>query len=168
MQGAALLSCCPRLCRPLIPLFQRPTTFLQLVPPPSPPSPLHRLADNFNGADLRNICTEAGMFAIRDERDYVVQASTQGWLAGWLGICWWFIGSKVALGAALARLHCDSDAATPACHSPRASSSYPASHRAHALLRIELMPCYASSSSPASHRAQALRPCPPACRRRTS
>lgn len=32
-----------------------------------------KLADSFNGADLRNICTEAGMFAIRDERDYVVQ-----------------------------------------------------------------------------------------------
>ncbi|KAL3150635.1 26S proteasome regulatory subunit 10B A [Trebouxia sp. C0010 RCD-2024] len=32
-----------------------------------------KLADNFNGADLRNVCTEAGMFAIRDERDYVVQ-----------------------------------------------------------------------------------------------
>ncbi|CAL5221544.1 g3756 [Coccomyxa viridis] len=31
-----------------------------------------KLAENFNGADLRNICTEAGMFAIRDERDYVV------------------------------------------------------------------------------------------------
>lgn len=29
-----------------------------------------KLAENFNGADLRNICTEAGMFAIRDERDY--------------------------------------------------------------------------------------------------
>lgn len=27
----------------------------------------------FNGADLRNVCTEAGMFAIRAERDYVVQ-----------------------------------------------------------------------------------------------
>ena len=24
-------------------------------------------------ADLRNVCTEAGMFAIRDERDYVIQ-----------------------------------------------------------------------------------------------
>lgn len=32
-----------------------------------------KLADSFNGADMRNICTEAGMFAIRDERDYVVQ-----------------------------------------------------------------------------------------------
>ncbi len=31
------------------------------------------MAEGFNGADLRNICTEAGMFAIRDERDYVVQ-----------------------------------------------------------------------------------------------
>jgi len=32
-----------------------------------------QLGENFNGADLRNICTEAGMFAIRDERDYVIQ-----------------------------------------------------------------------------------------------
>eukprot|EP00741_Cyanophora_paradoxa_P003789 tig00000718_g3683.t1 len=32
-----------------------------------------KLADGFNGADLRNICTEAGLFAIRDERDYVTQ-----------------------------------------------------------------------------------------------
>uniref|UniRef100_A0A7S2JKT3 AAA+ ATPase domain-containing protein n=1 Tax=Cyanoptyche gloeocystis TaxID=77922 RepID=A0A7S2JKT3_9EUKA len=31
-----------------------------------------KLADSFNGADLRNVCTEAGLFAIRDERDYVV------------------------------------------------------------------------------------------------
>ncbi|KAI0986600.1 hypothetical protein GJ496_007633 [Pomphorhynchus laevis] len=30
-----------------------------------------KLSDGFNGADLRNICTEAGMFAIRAERDYV-------------------------------------------------------------------------------------------------
>jgi hypothetical protein len=27
----------------------------------------------FNGADLRNVCTEAGMFAIRAMRDYVIQ-----------------------------------------------------------------------------------------------
>ncbi|GAB5586713.1 26S proteasome subunit rpt4 [Umbelopsis nana] len=32
-----------------------------------------KLSDGFNGADLRNVCTEAGMFAIRDERDYTVQ-----------------------------------------------------------------------------------------------
>lgn len=32
-----------------------------------------RLGDGFNGADMRNVCTEAGMFAIRAERDYVVQ-----------------------------------------------------------------------------------------------
>ncbi|KAG0017147.1 26S proteasome subunit rpt4 [Entomortierella chlamydospora] len=32
-----------------------------------------KLSDGFNGADIRNICTEAGMFAIREERDYVVQ-----------------------------------------------------------------------------------------------
>ena len=35
-----------------------------------------KLAENFNGADLRNVCTEAGMFAIRDERDYIVQVTT--------------------------------------------------------------------------------------------
>jgi len=33
---------------------------------------LVKLSDGFNGADLRNVCTEAGLFAIRDERDYVV------------------------------------------------------------------------------------------------
>ncbi|UOH84376.1 26S protease regulatory subunit 10B [Cryptococcus neoformans] len=32
-----------------------------------------KLSDGFNGADLRNVCTEAGMFAIRDDRDAVVQ-----------------------------------------------------------------------------------------------
>jgi 26S proteasome regulatory subunit T4 len=32
-----------------------------------------KLSDGFNGADLRNVCTEAGMFAIRDDRDYIHQ-----------------------------------------------------------------------------------------------
>ncbi|CAJ1386231.1 unnamed protein product [Effrenium voratum] len=32
-----------------------------------------KLTDCFNAADMRNICTEAGMFAIRAERDYVVE-----------------------------------------------------------------------------------------------
>nr|ANM86145.1 26S protease regulatory subunit 10B [Stygiella incarcerata] len=32
-----------------------------------------KLTDGFNGADLRNVCTEAGMFAIRDDRDFVTQ-----------------------------------------------------------------------------------------------
>ncbi|KAJ2715218.1 26S proteasome subunit rpt4 [Coemansia spiralis] len=32
-----------------------------------------KLSDGFNGADLRNVCTEAGMFAIREDRDYVIQ-----------------------------------------------------------------------------------------------
>lgn len=32
-----------------------------------------KLTDGFNGADMRNICTEAGMFAIRAERDYVIE-----------------------------------------------------------------------------------------------
>ena len=36
-----------------------------------------KLAEGFNGADLRNICTEAGMFAIRDERDYVTSEDFQ-------------------------------------------------------------------------------------------
>lgn len=33
--------------------------------------PVVKLSDGFNGADLRNVCTEAGMFAIRDLRDSV-------------------------------------------------------------------------------------------------
>jgi 26S proteasome regulatory subunit T4 len=33
---------------------------------------ISKLADGFNGADLRNICTEAGLFAIRGDRDYVL------------------------------------------------------------------------------------------------
>lgn len=32
-----------------------------------------KLSEDFNGADLRNVCTEAGMFAIRAERDYVME-----------------------------------------------------------------------------------------------
>jgi ATP-dependent 26S proteasome regulatory subunit len=28
----------------------------------------NQLSDGFNGADLRNVVTEAGMFAIRDDR----------------------------------------------------------------------------------------------------
>merc|ERR1712178_529205 len=31
-----------------------------------------KLSDGFNGADLRNVCTEAGVFAIRDDRSYVI------------------------------------------------------------------------------------------------
>jgi 26S proteasome regulatory subunit T4 len=31
------------------------------------------LSEDFNGADLRNLVTEAGMFAIREDRDYMVQ-----------------------------------------------------------------------------------------------
>ena len=33
---------------------------------------ISKIGENFNAADMRNVCTEAGMFAIRDERDYVV------------------------------------------------------------------------------------------------
>jgi SpoVK/Ycf46/Vps4 family AAA+-type ATPase len=32
-----------------------------------------KLSEGFNGADMRNVCTEAGMFAIREDRDYVVE-----------------------------------------------------------------------------------------------
>lgn len=32
-----------------------------------------KLAEGFNGADMRNVCTEAGMFAIRANRDYAEQ-----------------------------------------------------------------------------------------------
>jgi len=31
-----------------------------------------KLSEGFSGADLRNVCTEAGMFAIRAEREYVI------------------------------------------------------------------------------------------------
>jgi 26S proteasome regulatory subunit T4 len=37
------------------------------------PSSVIQLSDGFNGADLRNVVTEAGMFAIRDDREYVNQ-----------------------------------------------------------------------------------------------
>jgi len=32
-----------------------------------------KLSDGFNGADLRNLCTEAGLFAIRADRDWVIE-----------------------------------------------------------------------------------------------
>ncbi|KAM9936454.1 hypothetical protein OXX80_003993 [Metschnikowia pulcherrima] len=32
-----------------------------------------KMSDGFNGADVRNVITEAGFFAIRDERDYIIQ-----------------------------------------------------------------------------------------------
>lgn len=32
-----------------------------------------KLAEDFNGADLRNICTEAGMYAIRADREWIVE-----------------------------------------------------------------------------------------------
>ena len=32
-----------------------------------------KVEELFNGADLRNVCTEAGMFAIREQREYTVQ-----------------------------------------------------------------------------------------------
>ncbi|KAK8794636.1 hypothetical protein WA158_001617 [Blastocystis sp. Blastoise] len=34
---------------------------------------ISKLAEGFNGADLRNVCTEAGMFAVREEREYVTE-----------------------------------------------------------------------------------------------
>mmetsp|Transcript_3192 Transcript_3192/g.4598 ORF Transcript_3192/g.4598 Transcript_3192/m.4598 type:complete len:395 (+) Transcript_3192:139-1323(+) len=32
-----------------------------------------KVADGFNGADLRNVCTEAGLFAIRADREYIIE-----------------------------------------------------------------------------------------------
>ncbi|KAK9333412.1 P-loop containing nucleoside triphosphate hydrolase protein [Lipomyces starkeyi] len=32
-----------------------------------------KMSDGFNGADIRNVVTESGFFAIRDDRDYIVQ-----------------------------------------------------------------------------------------------
>jgi len=32
-----------------------------------------KLTEDFNGADLRNVCTEAGMFAIRADREWVIE-----------------------------------------------------------------------------------------------
>lgn len=34
---------------------------------------LVKMSDGFNGADLRNVITEAGFFAIRNDRDYIIQ-----------------------------------------------------------------------------------------------
>ena len=34
---------------------------------------LGKITDGFNGADLRNVCTEAGMFDIRAQREYTIQ-----------------------------------------------------------------------------------------------
>lgn len=31
-----------------------------------------KLSEGFNGADLRNVCTEAGLFALREDRDAVI------------------------------------------------------------------------------------------------
>ena len=38
-----------------------------------------KLSDTFNGADLRNVCTEAGLFAIRVEREYIIQVIKKNW-----------------------------------------------------------------------------------------
>lgn len=32
-----------------------------------------KICEGFNGADLRNVCTEGGMFAIREDREYVIE-----------------------------------------------------------------------------------------------
>lgn len=34
---------------------------------------LAKICEEFNGADLRNVCTEGGMFAIREDREYVIE-----------------------------------------------------------------------------------------------
>ncbi|KAH3665159.1 hypothetical protein OGATHE_003974 [Ogataea polymorpha] len=35
---------------------------------------LVKMSDGFNGADIRNVVTEAGFFAIREDRDYIIQS----------------------------------------------------------------------------------------------
>ena len=47
-----------------------------------------KLTDNFNNADMRNICTEAGMFAIRAERDYVVEEDFMKAASGSAMVCY--------------------------------------------------------------------------------
>ena len=32
-----------------------------------------KLADGLNGADMRNVCTKAGLFAIQSNQDYVLE-----------------------------------------------------------------------------------------------
>ncbi|ORD95222.1 PS10B [Hepatospora eriocheir] len=34
---------------------------------------LIKMTNDFNGADLRNVCSEAGMMALRADRDHVIQ-----------------------------------------------------------------------------------------------
>lgn len=48
-----------------------------------------KLCDGCNGADLRNICTEAGMFAIDKERSYVIQEGLKLFLFSH-SCCWFF------------------------------------------------------------------------------
>jgi 26S proteasome regulatory subunit T4 len=55
-----------------------------------------KIAEGFNGADLRNCCTEAGLFAIRAERDYVVEED--------FFKVRWLVRATCALTCALARV----------------------------------------------------------------
>lgn len=104
-----------------------------------PPQAVVKLADNFNGADLRNICTEAGMFAIRDERDYVIQVG-QGppsWGAAQPG------GARMSTGCTLVRF-CSS----PRCRQSASQSCRPVSWvPATWVLRRGVCGCTPDSSS---------------------
>ncbi|PSN41184.1 26S protease regulatory subunit 10B [Blattella germanica] len=62
----------------LDPALLRPGRLDRKIEIPLPNEQAHyeavvKLSDGFNGADLRNVCTEAGLFAIRAEREYVIQ-----------------------------------------------------------------------------------------------
>lgn len=68
--------------------------------PSRPPQAIVKLGEGFNGADMRNICTEAGLFAIRAERDYVVQEDFMK-VGGALGVggAVWRLADEGAAGA---------------------------------------------------------------------
>ena len=66
----------PLWCHPQpYPVVSARQSLFDPTPLPAPPADYEavvKLSDGFNGADLRNVCTEAGLFAIRADREYVI------------------------------------------------------------------------------------------------